>query len=297
MNVQVIRAFTLIMCLLAAPGAAMAEDFSWQAHLGISPENLRTELEKFSACDFIKPLSFLIRYPISPSAKIAIGNWHNPMTGGGFFNSEDAQQSSMIRELNCSADMSVRIHALVFENIVFDITLDYGRCDRRNSHCDPLVPTSIDKFFASKLPEKIIYDPIYGNGSTNSNTELYHQTYSSMLSDLYLHNMLSDAGNCVFRTSVGLYPSGKYRCIITATADDGIWHAITMTEVFESGFFSERLLGRLANSQQFTLIEVDKRARAAFTSEVQAAIDNRDRLDKEKNRIKELRENPLQNVR
>jgi hypothetical protein len=113
-----------------------------------------------------------------------------------------------------------------------------------------------------------------------------------MLSDLYLHNMLSDAGKCAF-----FYPSGKYRCIIMATAVDGLWHAITMTEVFESGFFSEHILGRFASSQRFTLIEVDKRARAAFTSELQAAIDNKDRLNQEKNRIKELRENFLQSVR
>jgi hypothetical protein len=285
----IMRVCVLIACLLAVPGAAMAEDFLWQAHLGISSENLQTELVKFSSCDFIKPLSFTIRYPIPASAKITIRDWHNPIPVT-WFSDEDAPQSSIIRELDCSADMRVHINALIFENIVFDITIKYARCDLRDSTCDPLAPTSIDKSFASKLPEEIVYAPFWGAGTRASDMDLSQQTYSSLLSDSYLHERLSDAGDC--------RPiSDKYRCIVRATTDDGVWHSITITEAFESGFFSERILGRFASSQRFTLIDVDKRARAAFASEIQAVLENRDRLDQEKNRIRELRETPLQSAR
>jgi hypothetical protein len=280
------RVFALIACLVAVSDGAMAEDFSWGAHLGISGEKLQNELKAFSSCDSFKPLSFSFLTSTSPDFKISVGHWTNPIaSNSGFFSADDERvaQSSKISELKCSADMGVQINALLFENVVFEIMLYYNHC--KEIGCNKMAPSPIDKSLASKLPEKIIY----------GYTEQYFRAYSSMLSDLYLTNKLLDAGNCDFRISA------TYRCIIMAKADDGIWHAVTMTEVFESGIFSERILGRFASSQRFTLMEVDKRAWATFTSEVtskvQAFIENRKQLNEEKNRIRELRESPLQSVR
>jgi len=301
----IMRVCTLIACLLSVPEAAIAEEFSWKSLLGKSSENIRAELGKFASCEaqynifnnannmssYTKPLSFYIRYPVPPSAKITIAHWHDPVGGYTSFSSEDTLQSSLVRELNCSAEMNVNINALIFENIVFDISIKYDRCDRRDTSCNQLVQSQIDRAFEQKLPKDIIYAPFGSYGATAPNKDMYYKIYSSMETDSYLQSMLLDAGSC------GSFPD-KYRCIIvSATADDGVWHSITMTEAFESNFFSDRILGRFASSQRFTLIDVDKRARAAFTSEIRGVIEDRDRLDHEKNRNIELRVSPLKSDR
>jgi hypothetical protein len=284
------RVFSLILLFVVAiSDRPLVEDFSWQDLLGISPGKLQNELKNFSSCYGFQPFSFRIPVSIPPTPPFVISSWSN--FGGNHWVSDDEVKSSIIRVLNCSTDTGVTIYASSFDNIVFEITLHYTRCNYVT--CNSMEPTPIDKSLAAKLPAQIVYDGTQ-LGPTDPNTERYFRVYSSMLSDQYLQNMLFDAGAC---DTAFVPTSAKYRCIIMATADDRLWHALTMTEVFESKFFSERILGRFASSQKFTLIEVDKRARTAFTAELQAVIENRNRLIQEKDRAKELRENPLKSVR
>jgi hypothetical protein len=264
--------------------AGVAKDFSWEAQLGTSIDNSRRDLEKFSSC-LVKSLPYTLYLPIPLNYKFEFKGWGYYQAVGpqGFVTEEDSPSNS-ITVLECHAHMyvDIEIRILAFENKIFNVDVFYRRCDLRDYICNPLIPTSLDAEIAAQLPDKA---PEIDYPFKDPN-ELYLEA-SRTFQDPYLNSMLLDASTCGFQVASDKAASTSFRCVVNATASDGIWHSITMAQAFESGWFGRHLVGRFANKQRFTLIAEDKKARAALESEIQSVADVRARAEDERKRNEE----------
>lgn len=267
------------------------EGFSWRAQLGMPAAVFYLTTGSFADCKAAALLDYVLT--TSPK-KFTPGAWHAPF-GGGLV---ETKTSRVIENIVCVTKQNVRIKAFSHAGAVFKIVLEYPRCAAHAT----LVPADCDfnqKEYDLVISKNLSDSPFYGPSSDVDNREAKRYfEMKAQIADDYLSEKVSAAAWCTGAV-VHIFDRNKQgvRCMFETRQSEGIWHSLSVSELIEKGWFSNTVLARLAARQEFALIEAEKKAIAAFETELMIILEEKRGAEATRLRREEENLKALQSVR
>jgi hypothetical protein len=249
------------------PTAAHADEFSWTAQLGKTGTSFVLALSKVATCQDLGFIRFDMPVIDGKSEIPSYWTWDRPISGTGFPMVRDAVEVSSVRRFKCTHEQTLEATAYVFQDRVFNIAINYPRCNKNSGKCD-LSDKPFDQAILAAMQVK------HAKNDNSKPDQFYAFSYPEYESDPYLKEKLFSAASCSTDPNTNpLYNTNlSERSLIDASYLNDIWHSATIAELYTKGWFAETINARLAACQDFTVVSLDKIARAAFLAEVRSAI-------------------------
>ena len=272
------------VALAWSPTLAIGSEFSWHALTGCNPSSFTSALSEVARCSKQKPHEFTLP-KLSADTKIS-DDLHRPVSGSWM--TQERFRSTSITVIECKLGDKAQIWGYSFQDQVFQILVRYPRCT--GIDCD-----WSEQEFDRKLYAAFGKDGGYGHTGLGFDPSDYGSSYlskySSLRSNPYFDRKLEDADTGCWPGRNPSYSTNLlYKCLIAGAARRNRWQSLSMLEIYEDGWLSDKLLGRLAIRQEFTLVPIERAAHNEFLNEVRSFVRHRLAEQSTKEKVQEDKE-------